>query len=54
MNVWHALLTIGAASLDAPELVGEFEAAEDVIGDIFASWTPPRASLAQTCSQGCG
>ena len=53
MTLWHALLTIGAASLDAPELLGELEATEDVIGDIVASWTPPRASLAQTCSHGC-
>jgi hypothetical protein len=56
MNVWQALLTIGAY-VAAPDLVDEIEGAEDILGDIAANLQARQAQLASAvpqCAGGCG
>ena len=54
MNLWHALLTVGAY-VAAPELVDEIESAEDILGDIAASFQAQRTpAAASQCAAGCG
>lgn len=55
MNLWHALLTIGAY-VAAPGMVEEIEGTEDILGDIAASLQAQRTSAAagSQCAAGCG